>query len=199
MTIAVVSWASGPHVRFIDRWLASIRALDRQPEQIILGTDTDMRFDGVDVLWCPKQRFEPRLLNAAVRASDTEWVCKLDVDDVIFPHAFDRVDEWSSDVTVFGVKVAGSAWQPRADDLLTSPSNACTSASPFRRHVWHAGKFADLPYWDWAFWIQAAKNGFTFEPSGTVDYEYGIHPDQVSVRELHDERTARVLAWRSTL
>lgn len=184
MSIAVVTVAIGDHQRFLDEWLASVGALERTPDEVIVIADGE---------------FTPSRFNEAVERTSTEWVCKLDVDDVIFPHALNRIDEWQADVAIFGVRYGDNTWQPDGQFILTVPDNPVSAASPFRRKVWEYGPYRDMPYWDWVFWIEAANNGFVFDRTGTIDYEHRLHDGQVTANGDHEARAAEVLRWREEL
>lgn len=138
------------------------------------------------------------LANEAIGFTDTDWICRLDVDDLLYPHAFNPLDGWAADVCGFGLSINGvtNLVPPRAStrDILASPHNLLFAASPFRREVWaETPGFLDIAYNDWAFWRACARIGATFATTGTIDYLYRQHNDSTTSRVRHDEEVQAML------
>ena len=197
MSIGVVAVAHGEKYRaFLPRWMRAMTMLERKPEQIMVVTD--------DVPDCIQRlgsanlssvifkqahgtfRWHPQfLVNEGIEAMQTEWVCKMDVDDIIFPHAFNSLHDCLADVFMFGIQL-GDHWMPAhhvtAADVLRSQHNLIFSGSPFKRSVWVKAPYRDMICEDWMFWIEAAKNGARFQASPSIDYEYVLHGDNITSR-----------------
>lgn len=135
----------------------------------------------------------------------------MDVDDRFLPHALNKVDGCEADILMFGIML--TQWNPNgtptnnrptvmlpqkvsSENILTIPHNLVFSGSPFRKKVWEAAPFRDMIYEDWAFWIEAAKNGFTFTQTDGIEYEYRVHGANVSMHCNDQLWRDKVLALR---
>jgi len=210
VTIGIVTVAHGDTYRaFLPDWAAAVDALHRKPDAITIVTDSlncQHLSEALDILdpdtvvietKTPFKRHPQILANEAIDYTHTDWICKMDVDDLIYPHALTRLDDWTADVCAFGISVDGrhNLIPPHvtAHDVLTAPHNLLFAGSPFRRVMWEQTPgFQDLIYDDWLFWRSCAIAGATFLPSGTVDYLYRLHGSNSSVGVDHDAEMARV-------
>jgi hypothetical protein len=196
VSVSIVAVAYGKTYRaFLPRWMRAISALERKPEKIVVVTD-DVP-DCIDRLGAAdlasvtfKQaqgkfsRHPQYLINEAIAITDTDWVCKMDMDDLIFPHALSNLRRLDADVYMFGIQLHERkmpAHHATRADILKSPHNLVFSGSPFRRWVWEKSPFRDMICEDWVFWIDAAKNGARFIASPNIDYEYVIHGDNITL------------------
>jgi len=214
-TIGIVTVAMADLYRqFLPEWAASVAALNRQPDDVRIVVD---QID--DDLWAEILGLLPHaklvkstgewkhhaqvLANDAIAQMETDWVSRLDADDLILPHAFDRLDEVTADVYAFGISINYEqdcpAMPVSTATVRHESSNYLCSASPFRRSVWVAnGGFVDAVYQDWIFWRQAAARDATFAASGTVDYIWRSHDAQVSAHCDDEAERRRVLEWEIT-
>ena len=200
MSIAVVTAAVGDEYQaLLPAWAEAVAALERQPDEVIIAVD-DLpgaiinRLELIlrDFWIVPSDReweHHPQVLvNDAISVADSEWICKMDADDEILPHALTPLDACTADVFMFGIQHGGQYLQysgVTAEKILTREANLVFSGSPFRRYLWEGNNFRDMIFEDWAFWIGCAEQGATFEHSGTYDYIYTAHEGQISRR--HDE------------
>lgn len=194
-SVALVSVVYGDKYRtFLPEWCDAVAALERAPDEIILVTD-DVLATEEHVRWLPNMivmqatlthKVHPQfLINDAIYACESDWVCKMDVDDLIYPHALNPLDTCEADVYGFGIRLGGvnmPAQPATAEDVLRIPHNLIFSGSPFRKWVWLMSHFQDVICEDWRFWINAANNGASFQRSSTIDYEYRIHGKNISMR-----------------
>lgn len=196
MTIGVVTVAYGDTYRaFLPEWAEAVGALQTQPEAVTIVTDridegiedavADHVPQAVMIMSDQVPVYHPQILvNHAIDWTRTDWICKMDVDDIIYPHALDGVDGLDCDVFMFGISLNGQDMPPNdvtGDQVRESGENLVFSGSPFRRWVWERSPYRDMIYEDWAFWRDAARAGARFFPSGTIDYEYRLHGDNISV------------------
>ena len=197
VTVGVVAVAHGDKYRaFLPRWMRAMTMLERQPDQIMVVTD-DVP-DCISLLGAANLsrvrflqahgtfRWHPQaLVNEGISSMDTEWICKMDVDDIIFPHALNSLHDCLADVFMFGIQL-GDKWLPAhhvtAKDILRSQHNLVFSGSPFKRSVWEKQGYRDMICEDWMFWVDAAKNGARFQASPNIDYEYILHGDNITSR-----------------
>jgi hypothetical protein len=214
-TIGIVTVAMADLYRgFLPEWAAAVAALNRQPDDVRIVVD-EMN----DELWSDILGLLPNaklvkstgewehhaqvLANEAIAQMETDWVSRLDADDLILPHAFDRLDGVTADVYSFGISINYKqdcpAMPVSTSTVRHETNNYLRSASPFRRSVWVAnGGFVDAVYQDWIFWRQAAAHGAEFEASGTVDYIWRLHDAQVSANCDDEAERRRVLEWEIT-
>jgi hypothetical protein len=195
VSVAVVCAAIGPaYIPFLERWSTAVQQLHTTPDEIVIVTD-DVEEAEMWVHWQPHLRIigtdtvakhHPQVcVNEAIAATSSHWVCKMDVDDVIYPHALDAVASTEADVFMFGMRlneVNLPARHVTRMDILRTPHNLVFSGSPFRRWVWERSPFQDMICEDWLFWIDAARNGARFYTSPTIDYRYDVHGGNITLR-----------------
>lgn len=196
MSIGIITVAYGATYRgFLLRWAAAVNALHTQPDVVTIMTDdTGDALRQTADLRAPVQihtiqgthKHHPQVYaNQALEHTDTDWICKMDVDDVIYPHAFNNLRNAACDVWMFGITHNGHTLLPghvSAKDVLASPHNLVFSGSPYRKWLTTGAKYRDMIYEDWAFWIDCAKQGARFCPSPTADYDYVMHGENISTR-----------------
>ena len=209
MTIGIVTVAVGEtYQNFLRQWAIAVANLATPPDQITIVVDdipenaTNM-LDGILGSWklitsTTQWVNHPQILaNEAISVTDTDWICKLDVDDLIYPHALHPVNDCPADVCMFGINVNGNHHMippaVTAQQILDSPHNLLYAGSPFRKSIWEKTPgFQDIIYDDWAFWRSCARAGATFQPTGTIDYLYRLHGKNSSVGVNHSEESAKV-------
>jgi len=197
VSVAVVTVAVGDAYQArLPEWARAVAALDRQPDEVIIAVDdlpgriiNELELILRDFWIVPSERawrHHPQvLINEAIAVSESEWICKMDADDLILPHALTPLNDLDADVLMFGISHGGQDLQLQgvtAEAILTRQANLVFSGSPFRRRLWETNRFRDMIYEDWAFWIGCAEQGARFHPSGTIDYIYTIHDGQISAR-----------------
>lgn len=196
MSVGVVAVAYGDTYRaFLPRWMRAMTMLEQKPKQIMVVTDDvpdciarlgDVYLSSVIFKQAHGtfERHPQYLVNEGIASMNTDWICKMDMDDIIFPHAFNGLHDCLADVYMFGIQL-DEKWLPAhhitAKDVLRSNYNLIFSGSPFRRWVWEKQGFRDMICEDWMFWIDAAKNGARFQASPNIDYEYVIHGDNITL------------------
>ena len=195
MSVALVTVAYGERYRmFLPEWIAAVKQLRTRPDQIIIATDDVEECEAL-IDWLPgtiivETLTEPKnhpqvCVNDAIREVETEWVCKMDVDDLIYPHALDRLADCDADVFMFGIRLGEMnlpAHHATRADILRTPHNLVFSGSPFRHWVWKRAPYEDMICEDWMFWVNAAYNGARFQASPGIDYQYMIHGNNISQR-----------------
>lgn len=208
-TIGIVTVVVGDqYLSRLPRWAESIAALERQPDDIIIVTNDitsshlmelpeilpAFRVMHSDTKWV----HHPQILaNDGIRNLNTEWVCKLDADDALLPHAFNALDECEADIYMFGLTINGEYEMVPAlvtsEQVLKSTYNPLFAASPFRKSIWERTPgFQDMVYDDWAFWRQAARQHATFAASTRADYVYHLYGENASVKCDHETEQKRV-------
>lgn len=197
MSVGVVTVAVGDAYQSrLPSWVQAVADLDRPPDAVTIAVDdipTDLADEVLAILPTAQiihstreWRHHPQVLaNDAVQHTGTDWICKMDADDVILPHALTPLDGLDADVLMFGIELDGTA-HLRGDisreEILSRRANVVFSGSPYRRHLWEQNHYRDMIFEDWAFWIGCAEQGARFVTSNTVDYVYTRHDGQMSAR-----------------
>lgn len=209
MTVGICSVAYGETYHdFLTEWSYAIGNLETKPTMVTVVHDgvpqeiRDKVAKHVRVMWvedhATKFDIHPQVMvNTAIALTDTDWVIKLDVDDLILPHALNPLRECNADVLNFGYRIGVNdyASQPvTTEQVLERRYNPIGSCSPFRRWLWQRNKFRDMVFDDWGFWYEAAREGATFTHTGRVDYVYRVHDSQITRRHDHAQATSQVLA-----
>lgn len=208
MTVAVVTVAVGDTYRaFLTEWAHAVADLETPPDEVVIVTDriTNGVLEAVDITGgtaiasTTTWRHHPQILaNEAIRETSTDWVCKMDVDDIIYPHALNPIPDTVEDVLCFGITYCGLTLIPpatTANQILAATGNLLFAGSPFRRSVFdQTAGFRDMVYDDWAFWRETARAGATYQPTRTADYDYRMHGANASTRINRQDETRKALA-----
>lgn len=198
MSVGIVTVAYGDTYRaFLPEWARAVQALTTQPDHFAIVTDRiDKHVEEAIDLLPPRGvaftsdtpfRHHPQVLvNEAIREVPTDWVVKIDVDDLILPHALDNLPE-DADVLMYGIVVQRATGEqvllsPACTwrDILNNPHNLIFSGSPFRKWLWHSNQIKDMMYEDWTFWLGCAKQQARFAASTQADYVYRLADHNIS-------------------
>ena len=196
MTVGIVASVYGSaYHKFVLPGVARISSLNRQPDRVTIAHDgipakyRDAVAELLEVEWIYSDlsyNYHPQVnINAAISVTETDWIAKVDIDDLLLPHALDGINDSLADVVNFGYRIGDTDCPSRevsADYVMLKINNPIGSCSPFRRWIWEANPFEDVRFDDWRFWIKAARAGATFSATGRTDYIYRVHPDQISRR-----------------
>ncbi len=194
MTVAVVSCVYGTdYDQFIPEWENALKNLTRPADEIILHHGERL----------PDEEYpQARLLNEAVLQATSEWIWKLDVDDLALPDALDLIDYVASDVWLMGyVHSVDGEYVPPAlpnDQYLASSKNTYPSMSAFRREAFlEVGGYPLIGHEDWGLWRRMARANCAFESSGRVHCMYRRHPQSRTETEFSQD--ARVVLMREVM
>jgi hypothetical protein len=201
-TIGVVSICHG-YPEKINGWVASVRNLERKPDEVVLvlwtGIDrTHLDLDGIKVIdWNEDFAFSD-MFNKGITNCNTEWIAWIGIDDRYRKHAFNKIDSIDADVLALGFQYdTGQIWSPsktNPEEILSMRANMIPCGSPFKKWLWEEIPFDQsiAPSDDWVFWLGTAISGATYETTNDidVDYEYAGHwaPDEIESR-------ARISDW----
>lgn len=199
MSIGIVTSCYGSaYYGFLDEWSAAILELNTSPDWVTIAHDGVPEHirrkidDRLEPTWIndpsPVVQHPQVHVNEAIGITFTDWILKVDVDDLLYPYALDGWQDTDADIVSFGYRIDLADHPSRAitaAEILQRIDNPIGSCSPFRRWVWEMNEFRDLLYDDWAFWIEAAQAGAEFTNTGRVDYRYRSHPEQISRRIDH--------------
>lgn len=198
MSVTVVSCAYNGWEKYQPAWSASVEALERQPDAVIVRGDF-----GMDRGQCPWKHKQAHYLQQAIEAADTDWVWILDIDDEALPDALNGIDDVAADVWMMGYERSdGEVYIPpglTAAEVYDSPKNLIPAGSAIRTEAFRdCGGYLDVALQDWALWRRLAENGATFETSGRAHYRYNRHPATRGETELtaaaRPEHMAEMLA-----
>lgn len=206
-TIAVVaSCVNEPYHYFIDQWKQSVGKLERQADEVIIATDLVNEVTQSDDCTLVPIKNEPKsgnwtvAVNDAIAHSQSDWIAKIDIDDLILPHALNEIDSCEADVYCFGIQIDGQDILAEPKGLLEQPDPKIFSNSVYRRWVWEKNPYQDIFCEDALFWYLAAHENATFAVSKRVDYIYGRHANQITksldcgdaLKEVHKRRLAHI-------
>ncbi len=190
MTVGVVTAAVGhEYERFLPEWAEAVAALEVTPDRIVIVASPQFApiTLPIPVQWISAEGPAPRwgiaYMNQAIAACQTDWIAKIDVDDIPFPHMLNPLAESTADILSVGYSVDGTevhAANVTADQIRSLDMNHLASCSPFRRALWVKHPYRDTLYADWAFWAECARSEAVIQRSGTIDYLYRIHPGQAT-------------------
>lgn len=211
MSVGVVTVAVGDtYQNQLPEWCEAVSDLYRPADQVTIVVDDipDRLVDellnilpNLQIVHSPiRWTNNPQILaNDAIACTHTEWICRMDADDRIYPHALNPVDLAVSDVFMFGIRTSrGQELYPKhltSEQITRSPHNFVFAGSPYRRKVWETvGGYKDLLYEDWLFWRESAQRGYLFQASGSIDYEYVIGDHNLTSRINHRHASYEVLS-----
>ena len=182
MTISVVVACSDAYAHHLPAWAASVAALTRQPDEVIVAAESFPVLDLPTWTYVPLDMAEVSfgaLWNQAIRAASCEWVAWIGADDTYRAHALDGIERDDADVVAFGFQYdTGQAWlpQPTNAGVRAVDSNHVPCGSPFRRSLWDSmpipAQFGPLA--DWGFWTGLAFVGARFATTGRIDVDYAF-------------------------
>lgn len=201
-TVGVVGICHG-YPEKINGWVAAVRDLHRQPDEIVLVlwdqiVLDDLDLDGVKVIGWSGDFEYSNMMNRAIENCNTDWIAWIGIDDRYRPWALNKLDETDADVLALGFQYdTGQIWSPNKtnpEEILSMRANMIPCGSPFRKWLWEEIPFDQsiAPSDDWVFWLGTAISGATYDTTNDidVDYEYAGHwaPDEIESR-------ARISDW----
>lgn len=196
--LTVVTTVTGPYVRFLRDWAASLAALTIDPARILvvgngLGpTDRNTVPALLRSLDCPRTFFDLRWAgcgharNVAINQVETPWVMHLDADDTLLPDALEQVAAVADDADV--VQLPYRQWWPHNShgyerEVNYKPLNGlealsadriASGCSPFRTEFWHRWHYDEhlQASYDYSLWLGFAYLGARFRPTPRPAFLY---------------------------
>jgi hypothetical protein len=173
MSVAVVSIAWGDqYSQYAERWWDMVQRLDPKPDEVIIAhhpeDPTGVQDLPVTLVEC-FDRSLPRMLNAAISASRSDWIQQCPLDDFLMPNALEAVARVkpSTNLIIVGAQSleTGNIWMGDFGSIWGPPSDyRMNHHCPIRRDLWErVGGFGDEHWCDWGFFLRAAKAGCVFE------------------------------------
>jgi hypothetical protein len=202
---AIITVAFGDYKKFLMRWAQSVAKLTILPNEIILGVDqidSKLRTSLLELIPSLVILEIPRIggihfgleYNFLISKTNSEWICKIDVDDLILPDAYQELADGPFDILAFNAEnsetkaMISGIESPSAKKILEINDNLLLSLSPFRKWIWDRVKFRDIVFDDWAFWIESAKLDPVIKKSQKINYIYSIHENQATKKiNISDE------------
>lgn len=201
--IGVVTSAWGDYGRYLPEWIDSVEAQTVKPAKITIidagMTDSlaaRLRLAECSISWRWKRiRYSGmgNARNAAVEATDTEWVMHLDADDTLFPYAIadiagcaDRADVVSVGAVRDGTVIL-HRWASTERALMGLP--VCFSCAAFRRSFWERRPWIETNDWiDSVFWVGLAHLSAKITSVRRPGFHYRTHADSHSRSMTPDQR-----------
>lgn len=193
-SVSVVTGAWGDYGGFLPDWAESIVAQSVPVDQVVIvdaGVDDRsellraariLRDAGLTVT-ATRPRSHGGMgatMNAAVSRATSEFVIRLDADDMLLPHAVADVHRLAgdADVVVFGARRGERVhlFENTSSEWILAGRQGSMSPSAFRRSMWQASPFIEANDWiESAFWVGLAHQGARFVPTGSVGFTYRQH------------------------
>lgn len=181
---------------------STLRALPRDAEIVILDdgssdttADTASRIDDTRVrVMSRPNRGVATTLNDLIEATDSEFIARMDADDLVLPWRFrqqlsaigDGADAVFTTVVTWGSGLPGvprlsgiSAADFGLHLLLTNPVAHSTMLAS-RSAVQEAGGYRVLPTEDYDLWLRMAVNGARLRRLALPGLAYRVHPGQIT-------------------
>ena len=173
LSVIVAVWGEpgNRYSRFVSRWWDAIAAMKPRPaEVVVVHSDPEplgllaAAPDGIPVVAVPFAGSHAAMCNAGVRAASQPWCSTIGVDDCYCPDALGLLgaaDAIGADVMVWNHRERDSdhVWECFWSSRHLRRCNTVQGASPFRKALWErVGGFPDLAWFDWGFWLMAAKH-----------------------------------------
>jgi len=205
LNIGVVTAAWGDYGRWLPEWIESVRSQKLQPAQVtIVDAGMTESFPARHALanagferyrWINLRDFRGmgHAMNAAVAATPTEWILRLDADDTLFPWALDDVSLYAAeyDVVCLGAMINGHEVFDRwiCTEAVLMNRVSCFSASAYRRSYWAQRPYREVNDWiDSAFWVGLAHLSAKFRGTRRAGFTYRKHPGSFSRTLTGDQR-----------
>lgn len=187
---------------FVPRWFKAIGKLERQPDEVIVGTDrftyeASRESVSENTLWAYPQAYH---LHDAISQTTTDWIWICDIDDLAMPDALNGIDDVQEDVWQMGYlrhpdELLYIPPQLACSDILASEKNEFVAGSAFRRDAFEeVGGFPDVALQDWGLWRRMARHGMRFLSSDRAHFHYNRHLATRGAMELTAARRAGHLA-----
>lgn len=201
--IGVVTSAWGDYGRYLPEWIESVEAQTLRPAQITIidAGMTDSTAARLRLARCPipwrwkkiKYAGMGRARNAAVEATETEWIMHLDADDTLFPYALADVatEAHRADVVSIGAVKDGESILHRwaSTERALMGLSVCFSCAAFRRSLWERRPWIEANDWiDSAFWVGFAHLSAKIVGTRRPGFRYRTHPDSHSRNMTPDQR-----------
>ncbi len=204
MSVSVVSCVYGTDfAQFLPRWFNAIADLDPAPDNVVVATDRPVESEfgawTLVVERCGPNYPQAHYLNAAVEATETDWIWVVDIDDVAMPDALEGIGDVQADVWQMGYESSyGERYVPpqlTAAEYLALDHNPFVAGSAFTADAFaRVGGYPDVAIQDWGLWCNLAANNASFQSSGRTHFHYMRHPLTRSETETTMDKRAKHLA-----
>lgn len=208
LNIGVVTAAWGDYGQFLSDWADSLINQTVKPTMVAIVdaglTDPDAFLDAANKLHAAglDVRFGNIItrgmgvaMNRAVELTPTEWIIRLDADDILLPHAIADVAELAEDTDVVSIGALRDGREVLFPDTSTewilSGRQGAMSPSAFRRKFWEHAPFLTANDWiESAFWVGLAHHGARFTPTTRAGFVYRRHEGSHSATISQYDKTA---------
>ncbi len=197
-TIGIFTAVYDGYEKYLPRWEASIRALERPVDQVVIIGDDAAReaWQGTGEFILAPEYGNPykqvASYNRAVAALTTDWVMHIGSDDVadvrltkLFTRYFSQADviAFDSILRKDGAFVRMRRNRPTAEKIMaeTMGGQALDACALYRRSLWEQRPYnQDMEgASDVALWIEFAKLGARFAYTAQIGMTYILHDDSL--------------------
>ncbi len=202
MDLGIITVVHSGYSVYLDRWVDSISKMNPQPSMVTIAAGHGSGVSKKQLLLHKKRLPQLRVVgcgstvlgtlrNAAVEATDTEWLMVLDVDDIIYPQAipiFESVAERSDAILISWNEIKDGNTRKRTQ---THPARAAKTnegrfffhnATPFKRTFWENTPFDDNNYPGLKFVVDLVEAEAAFNTTNEASCAHIRHNDSFSHR-----------------
>ena len=158
---------------FIPQWWNGVRLLERQPDEIVLVSDSDLLLGSVpDWVDVPVKRVRATCedfagwWNTAIGLCSSDWFAICNVDDYFLPAGLNQVDEADAAganflVDSLRVRQTGEIWSGVWDPVTIPERFTMPGAEPMRKDLFDAagGYREGFRFVDWALMVDVVALG----------------------------------------
>lgn len=205
-------WGESKYFDMMDAWLASISALNKRPDQIVIATTFDKvevvkqksNSMQIDIVSCDELCIE-EMINVAAKAVKTKWISILAMDDRFLPNAYDVFNIVPQDVDVvsIGMRTTLGVDIPArpVENLWSGSRTMILGPSYIKKYMWDKVGGYDKRYKlsDWALWVMAARAGANFWTSPDITHLIDINsPGRISSDQFAESEYKKIDILRET-
>ena len=213
---SIVSMAWGNKYKpVVPRWWSYIEKIRIKPDEIVIahhpeddtGVEELLKHTdyNIKLVECYEREY-PKMANAAIEATTSEWFIPAGFDDFLYPNALDfqKIVRPDAQIVLASREVTrDNIFLPKEDPnyvkdfhKLMSPTNSWSSLgegfedhrvfhnSPIRKSLWEElGKYPDYIIADWAFFLIAWHKKVKVQHWGAITVLQYINPETLSQTE----------------
>lgn len=188
LDVTVISCLYGSsHDDYYSDWLASVKALDPAPREVIVATDRYRHLtDGVLEIFKRRQGWrypQAFYLNAALEYVESDWIWILDIDDIAFPDALADIEQNAAQVIQMGfLRSDGEIHLPKWNGPINQYVAGSIISTMAIRSI---GGFRDVEHQDSDLWERLRANGWWFTGADRPRFHYRRHAQARTIREAN--------------
>lgn len=200
MDIGIVTIAYNGYGQFLRQWCEHVAALTVKPTRVTIALGTHHGFTPYQKSMCTalipnlnivqiRSTCMGALRNAAIEATESEWIMYLSADDIILPHAIDEYEKYEQEADYIAIRwIVRGLGLPDQEKRSALPEEIAAGLrprfiighSPFRRSFWKLNKYEEHEYPNAPFVAAIVENGGRFVNTERPCTVYLRRPDSHS-------------------